>query len=39
MFENYKNGLFNDKIILKSQETFKSDHHDVYITNNLNCIK
>ena len=35
MFENYKDSLFNDKIILKSQQTFKSDHHDVYtITNN-----
>ena len=35
MFENYTNGPFNDKIILKSQQTFKSDHHDVYtITNN-----
>ena len=30
MFENYKNSLFNDKIILKSQLRFKSNHHDVY---------
>ena len=30
MFENYTNCLFNDKIILKSQQTFKSDHHKVY---------
>ena len=29
MFKNYKDCLFNDKIILKSQQTFKSDHHDV----------
>ena len=26
-FENYKVCLFNDKIILKSQQRFKSDHH------------
>ena len=30
MFENYKDCLFNDKIILKSQQRFKSDHHKVY---------
>ena len=30
MFEDYKDSLFNDKIILKSQQTFKSDHHRVY---------
>ena len=30
MFENYKGSLFNNKIILKSQRRFKSDHHDVY---------
>ena len=30
MFENYKDSLFNDKIILKSQQRFKSDHHKVY---------
>ena len=35
MLETYTDCLFNDKIILKSQQTFKSDHHDVYtITNN-----
>ena len=28
--ENYKDLLFNDKTILKSQQRFKSDHHDVY---------
>ena len=31
MFENYTDCLFNDKIILKSQQRFKSDHHKVYI--------
>ena len=30
MFENYKDSLLNDKIILKPQERFKSDHHKVY---------
>ena len=30
MFENYTDCLFNDKIILKSQRRFKSDHHKVY---------
>ena len=30
MFENYKDWLFNNKTILKSQLRFKSDHHDVY---------
>ena len=30
MLENYKDCLFNDKIILKSQQRFKSDHHEVY---------
>ena len=30
MFENYKDCLFNDKVILKSQQRFKSDHHKVY---------
>ena len=29
MFENYKDSLFNDKIISKSQQRFKSDHHKV----------
>ena len=31
MFENYKDCLFNNKIILKSQQRLKSDHHKVYI--------
>ena len=30
MFQNYKDCLFNGKIILKSQQRFKSDHHKVY---------
>ena len=30
MFENYKDSSFNDKIILKSQQRLKSDHHRVY---------
>ena len=29
MFENYKDCLFNDKIILKLQQVFRSDHHNV----------
>ena len=29
MFENFTDCLFNDKIILKSQQRFKSDHHKV----------
>ena len=30
MLKNYKDCLFDDKIILKSQQRFKSDHHNVY---------
>ena len=30
MFKDYKDCLFNKNIILKSQQTFKSDHHNVY---------
>ena len=30
MFENYKDSLLNDKIILRSQQAFRSDHHRVY---------
>ena len=30
MFENYKDSLFNNKTILKSQLRFKSDRHNVY---------
>ena len=27
MFENYKNSLFNNKTIMRSQLRFKRDHH------------
>ena len=37
MFENYKECLSNNKIILKSQQQFKSDHHKVY-TEGINKI-
>ena len=30
MFESYKNCLFNNTVILRSQQRFKSDHHEVY---------
>ena len=30
MFENYEDSLFNDKIILRSQQRFRSDHHRVF---------
>ena len=30
MFQNYKDSLFNNKTILRSQQRFKSDHHNVY---------
>ena len=30
MFENYKDSLFNNKAILKSQLGFKSDRHNMY---------
>ena len=30
IFENYKDSLFNNKTILKSQLRFKSDHNYVY---------
>ena len=33
-FENYKDSLFNNKTILKSQLRFKSDHHNVYTKEN-----
>ena len=29
MFENYKDCFFSDKIILKPQQVFRSDHHNV----------
>ena len=37
MFRNYKDGLFNNKIILKSQQRFKSDYQNVY-TEQINKI-
>ena len=30
MFENKRDSLFNNKIILKSQKIFESDHHKEY---------
>ena len=30
MFENYKDSLFNNKTIMRSQLRFKRDHHKVY---------
>ena len=37
MFENYKDCLFNNKIILKLQQRFKSNHHKIY-TEEINKI-
>ena len=37
MVENYKDWLFNDKIILQLQQGFRSDNHEVY-TKNVNKI-
>ena len=30
MFENYKDSLFNDKVIIRSQQRFRSYNHKVY---------
>ena len=30
MYKNYKDCLFNNKTILKKQQRFKSDYHEVY---------
>ena len=30
MYENFTDCLFNNKIILKSQQRFKSNYHEVY---------
>ena len=30
MFKNYNDCLFNGEVILKLQQRFKSDHHNVY---------
>ena len=37
IFKNYKDSLFNNEIILKSQQRLKSDHHKVY-TEEINKI-
>ena len=37
MVKNYKDCLFNNKVILKSQQRFKSDNHNVY-TEQINKI-
>ena len=34
MFDNYKESLFDNKVISKSQQRFRSDHHE-YIQKNL----
>ena len=36
-FNDYKDFLLNDKVVLKSQQRFKSERHDVY-TENINKI-
>ena len=36
MFENYKDSLFNNKTIMRSQLRFKSDHHNVYTEEKMN---
>ena len=36
-FKNYADPLFNDKVMLRSQQEFKSDHHRVY-TEEINKI-
>ena len=30
MFKNYADAQFNDEVIIKSQQRFRSDHHKVY---------
>ena len=37
MFENYNDCLFSDTVILRSQQRFKSDYHEVY-TEDVNKI-
>ena len=37
MFKNYKDCQFNNENILKSQQRFKSDYHNVY-TEQINKI-
>ena len=36
-FDNYKDCLLNDKVVLKSQQRFKIERHDIY-TENVNKI-
>ena len=36
-FKNYADALFNDEVIIKSQQRFRSDHHKVY-TEEINKI-
>ena len=38
MIKSYENFLLNNKIILKSQQRFKSDYHEVY-TEEVNKIE
>ena len=38
MFKNYEDCLFNNKVILKSQQRFESDYHNVY-TEQINKIE
>ena len=37
MFENYKDSLFNNKVIMRSQKRLKIDHHDMF-TEEINKI-
>ena len=30
MFKDYKDSLFNDEVLIRSQQRFRSDHHKVY---------
>ena len=32
-FNDYKDCLLNDKVVLKSQQRYESERHDVYIEN------
>ena len=38
-FNDYKNCLLNDKVVLKSQQRFKSERHDVYAEKGNKCRK
>ena len=37
-FNDYKHCLLNDEIILKSQQRFKSEKHDIYILKKLTIL-